>query len=130
MRHVHPGNDMAPLFIIPPPSTVQASADLHAQVFTRDRYTCVYCGASGVPLQLDHVRPKAHHTATARASRVNDPRNLVTSCESCNAAKGAQNVQSFAAMLRGRGIAPAVVRAMLARVRAATRRRLPPPPVP
>ena len=114
-----------PLFTIPPPSETQPSFALHQRVFRRDGDVCVYCGAVDVPVQLDHVRPKAHHAANARPAIVNDPRNLVTACESCNAAKGPQNLASFAAMLRGRGLAPSTVRTMLARVRAATRRRLP-----
>ena len=121
---------MALFFILPPPCTTKPPATLQARIFERDHFACVYCGASGVPMQLDHVRPKAHHAAGAKPSTVHDPRNLVTACELCNAAKGPQSIQSFAAMLRGRGIASTVVRAMLARVRAATRRRLPPSPVP
>ncbi len=51
---------------------------------------CVYCDASGTPLQIDHVRPKAH----GGSDRVS---NLVLACRSCNQAKGAQPVEAFLA---------------------------------
>lgn len=52
-------------------------------VLNRDGHTCVYCGATHVPLQLDHVIPRSRGGADT-------PDNLVASCRSCNASKGAK----------------------------------------
>lgn len=113
------------LLTIPAPNTTAAGRSLIAHVFKRDDLRCVYCGAKHLPLEVDHVTPCAHFPADAPASVVNDPKNLVTACEDCNGAKGPQNLAGFAAMLRGRGVPVEDITAMLARVRAATRRRLP-----
>ncbi len=50
-------------------------------VFARDGHRCQYCGASGEPLTLDHVVP------VSRGGK-HDWTNLVTSCVTCNNAKG------------------------------------------
>ena len=59
-------------------------AEMRAQVFARDDYTCRYCGTRGGGLECDHVEPLAkggtHH-----------PSNLVTACRSCNRSKGAKS---------------------------------------
>lgn len=49
---------------------------------------CVYCDATGVPLNIDHVRPKAH----GGSNRIS---NLALSCVSCNQAKGSLPVETF-----------------------------------
>jgi hypothetical protein len=47
--------------------------------------TCVYCGTKEVPLQIEHIVP--------RAVRVDDRVcNLTLACESCNQAKGKQDI--------------------------------------
>lgn len=115
----------APHFTTPPGASYRAGADLQLRVAARDGWACVYCGAGGVPLQVDHVRPCAHFPAAAGRAQVNAPANLVTACEACNGAKGPQDLEGFARMLRGRGVPGDAVRAMLARVRAAVRRPLP-----
>lgn len=46
-------------------------------VFERDRFTCRYCGATGVPLEADHVFPESKGGPTVRE-------NLVAACEKCN----------------------------------------------
>jgi 5-methylcytosine-specific restriction endonuclease McrA len=51
------------------------------EVFTRDRYTCQYCGHSGHDLTLDHVVPR--HRGGAHTWD-----NLVTACKACNHRKG------------------------------------------
>lgn len=51
---------------------------------------CVYCGAEGVPLQMDHVVPKAR----LGQSR---PRDLVPACGPCNQHKGKRPVAEFLA---------------------------------
>ena len=51
---------------------------------------CVYCGAKGVPLQVEHVVPRALG-GTDRVS------NLALACEACNQAKGKQRIEDFLA---------------------------------
>lgn len=57
------------------------------EVFKRDSFTCQYCGGSApdVVLHVDHVNPVA-------GGGDNDIMNLVTSCQPCNAGKGARNL--------------------------------------
>ena len=112
-------------FTIPAASEARPPLTLAARIQRRDGFACAYCGARGVPLEVDHVRARAHFAATASGAKVNSPQNLVTACEDCNGAKGPQNLDGFAAMLRGRGLAPRAVASMRRRVRAASRRRLP-----
>ena len=52
--------------------------------------TCAYCGARGVPLNIDHVRPRSK----GGSDRVS---NLVLSCVACNEKKGARTVEEFLA---------------------------------
>ena len=49
---------------------------------------CVYCGAENVPLNIEHVVPKAR----GGSNRIS---NLVLSCENCNKKKDAQPVEVF-----------------------------------
>ncbi|MFI6577822.1 RNA-guided endonuclease IscB [Nocardiopsis sp. NPDC050513] len=50
--------------------------------------TCVYCGAQGVPLNIDHVYPRSK----GGSDRVS---NLVLACVDCNQAKGDCPVEEF-----------------------------------
>jgi hypothetical protein len=60
------------------------SPRLRFEVFKRDGFRCVYCGATpvDVPLHVDHVKPVAD-------GGTDDPTNLVTACRSCNGGKSA-----------------------------------------
>ncbi len=49
---------------------------------------CAYCGAQNVPLQVEHIVPKARG-GTNRVS------NLTLACEPCNTAKGTQTADEF-----------------------------------
>ena len=49
---------------------------------------CVYCSKENVPLQIEHVVPRAK----GGSNRVN---NLVIACEPCNTKKGARNIEDF-----------------------------------
>ncbi|MCE6957869.1 HNH endonuclease [Cereibacter sphaeroides] len=51
---------------------------------------CAYCGAEGVPLQVEHIRARA----LGGSNRVS---NLTLACGPCNQAKGAQPVEVFLA---------------------------------
>ena len=49
---------------------------------------CAYCGASNVPLQIEHIHPRARG-GTHRVS------NLTVACELCNVKKGTQDIKDF-----------------------------------
>ncbi|GGN90904.1 hypothetical protein GCM10010112_76730 [Actinoplanes lobatus] len=49
---------------------------------------CAYCGASGVPLNIDHIHPKARGGSDRIA-------NLTLACVPCNQAKGSTPVEVF-----------------------------------
>ncbi|GHO46123.1 RNA-guided endonuclease IscB [Ktedonospora formicarum] len=49
---------------------------------------CAYCGKMDVPLQVEHIHPRAHG-GTNRIS------NLTLACELCNKAKGTQSIEVF-----------------------------------
>lgn len=46
-------------------------------IYHRDKFRCLWCGATGVPLSLDHVIPISKGGS-------NRPYNLLTCCETCN----------------------------------------------
>lgn len=58
------------------------------EVFKRDSFKCMYCGAHppAVVLEVDHIKPVAE-------GGTNRMDNLVTSCFSCNRGKGATSLQ-------------------------------------
>lgn len=49
---------------------------------------CTYCGAENVPLQVEHIQPRARG-GTNRIS------NLCLACEPCNTKKGTQSIEVF-----------------------------------
>ncbi len=49
---------------------------------------CAYCGKSGVPLQIEHIEPKAKGGSDRLL-------NLCLSCEKCNLKKGTRSIQEF-----------------------------------
>ena len=49
---------------------------------------CAYCGAENVPLQVEHIHPKAKG-GTNRIS------NMSLACEKCNTKKGTQDIEQF-----------------------------------
>jgi 5-methylcytosine-specific restriction endonuclease McrA len=56
------------------------------EIFTRDGYTCLYCGTFGGDLTIDHVVPRSkggEHTWD----------NVVTACRACNHRKGGKTLQ-------------------------------------
>lgn len=50
-------------------------------VYKRDKYRCVYCGRSGIPMTVDHYIPQEKGGETTME-------NLRTSCRECNRLKG------------------------------------------
>ena len=63
---------------------VGLSKRLRFEIFKRDGFRCIYCGATPVeePLHVDHVTPVAE-------GGTNDVANLVTACSACNLGKNA-----------------------------------------
>jgi 5-methylcytosine-specific restriction endonuclease McrA len=51
---------------------------------------CAYCGAKNVPLQVEHIHPRA----TGGSNRIS---NLSLACEPCNTKKGTQDIKTFLA---------------------------------
>jgi 5-methylcytosine-specific restriction endonuclease McrA len=49
---------------------------------------CAYCGARNIPLQVEHIIPRARDGS-------NRVRNLTTACEPCNTAKGTRTAEEF-----------------------------------
>lgn len=49
---------------------------------------CAYCGAKDVPLQVEHIHPKAKGGS-------NSISNLTLSCEKCNIKKGTKDINEF-----------------------------------
>lgn len=49
---------------------------------------CAYCGAEGVPLQIEHIHPKAR----GGSNRIS---NLTLACDPCNKRKDAQPIEAF-----------------------------------
>jgi len=52
------------------------------------KHACTYCGATRVPLQIEHIDPRAMG-GTNRVS------NLCLACEACNQAKGTRDIREF-----------------------------------
>jgi 5-methylcytosine-specific restriction endonuclease McrA len=65
-----------------------AGYDLREHLLEKFGRRCVYCGATSVPLQVEHIVPKARG-GTNRVS------NLAIACDPCNEAKGTQTAEEF-----------------------------------
>ena len=61
------------------------SKSVRFEIFTRDAFTCQYCGKRppDAVLELDHIHPRSK-------GGDDDPLNLVTSCWECNRGKSAK----------------------------------------
>jgi 5-methylcytosine-specific restriction endonuclease McrA len=51
-------------------------------------HTCAYCGKQDIPLQIEHIHPRAK----GGSNRIS---NLCLACEKCNLAKGTKDVKDF-----------------------------------
>jgi hypothetical protein len=73
------------------------SARRRFEIFKRDRFTCAYCGATppGALLHVDHINPVA-------LGGTNEPENLITACERCNAGKSSVPLTAVPKSLRER----------------------------
>ncbi|TMC23026.1 MAG: HNH endonuclease [Chloroflexi bacterium] len=64
--------------------------EVREYVFAKWNRMCAYCGARDLPLELEHIVPRARG-GTDRIS------NLCLACESCNRRKGTQDISDFLA---------------------------------
>lgn len=90
-------------------------------IYLRDGLACAYCGVGveqGAVMHLDHVMP-------VERGGDNDAKNLVTSCERCNLAKGARTVAQFADSVAGYLNHGVTRHEIFMHVRACTKRSLP-----
>lgn len=62
--------------------------EMRRTVFTRDDFTCQYCGKRGVRLECDHVTPLSRGGS-------NELSNLATACFSCNRSKRDKTVEEW-----------------------------------
>lgn len=64
---------------------------LRFSVFSRDNFTCRYCGRQSdiVPLHVDHVIPVCQ-------GGTNDAENLITACSDCNLGKSGRTISQSA----------------------------------
>jgi 5-methylcytosine-specific restriction endonuclease McrA len=67
-----------------------AGYELREYLLEKWQRACTYCGATDVPLQVEHIQSRARG-GTNRVS------NLCLACEPCNLAKGTQDIQNFLA---------------------------------
>lgn len=57
-------------------------------IFERDKYTCRYCGATGVKLECDHKIPISK-------GGTNEKSNLLTACRDCNRKKSNKSLEEL-----------------------------------
>ncbi|KKD07095.1 HNH endonuclease [Streptomyces sp. WM6386] len=67
-----------------------AGTETRAYLHAKWNSACAYCGATGVPLNIDHVRPRSR----GGSNRIS---NLVLACVPCNKVKGNTPVEAFLA---------------------------------
>lgn len=79
------------------PKRKAMSKKLRFEVFKRDGFKCMYCGAEApkAVLHVDHVNPVAKGGG-------NDLLNLVTACDECNAGKSARLLSDDSALTKQR----------------------------
>ena len=65
-----------------------AGYEVRAYLLEKWARTCAYCGKQNIPLQIEHIIPRAKG-GTDRVS------NLTLACEQCNRAKGTQEIAVF-----------------------------------
>lgn len=70
--------------------STRSGSEVREFLLARWNRSCAYCDATGVPLNIEHVRPKRH----GGSDRVT---NLVLACVPCNQAKGTLPVEQFLA---------------------------------
>ena len=67
-----------------------AGYEVREYLLEKFKRACAYCDATGVPLQIDHIDPKAK----GGGNRID---NLTLACPSCNSKKAARDIKEFLA---------------------------------
>jgi len=67
---------------------ILAGYELREYMLEKWKHACAYCAKQNVPLQIEHIVPKAKY----RDDRVS---NLCLACEKCNKAKGTKDIKDF-----------------------------------
>ncbi|MFD7840924.1 RNA-guided endonuclease IscB [Streptomyces sp. NPDC059761] len=67
-----------------------AGFEIREFLLAKWKRSCAYCGAEGVPLNIEHVRPRSG----GGSDRLS---NLVLACVTCNQAKGTSSIEEFLA---------------------------------
>src|SRR5258708_497634 len=67
-----------------------AGCEAREYLLMKWEHRCAYCGATGVPLEVEHIRPRSRGGSSRES-------NLTLSCVSCNTAKGTQDIRVFLA---------------------------------
>jgi 5-methylcytosine-specific restriction endonuclease McrA len=65
-----------------------AGYELREYLLEKWQRRCAYCGKEGIPLQVEHIHPRAKNGS-------NRTSNLTLACEKCNIAKGTQDIRDF-----------------------------------
>jgi hypothetical protein len=65
-----------------------AGYEMREYLLEKFNRTCIYCGAKKVPLQVEHIIPKAR----GGSNRIS---NLTLACDACNKAKGTLSLEDF-----------------------------------
>lgn len=64
-------------------------ASVRAAILQRDGFRCQYCGSDKGPFDIDHIVP------ISKGGAFDNEENLLTSCISCNRAKGVKTVDEW-----------------------------------
>ena len=64
------------------------------KILARDNHTCRYCGASNVPMHIDHIKPVSKGGTDALG-------NLTAACAPCNLSKGSKTVKEWEEVRNG-----------------------------
>ncbi|MGW2558301.1 RNA-guided endonuclease IscB [Streptomyces sp. NPDC001514] len=67
-----------------------AGTEIREYLLAKWGRACAYCGATGVPLNTEHIQPRSH----GGSNRIS---NLTLACVPCNEAKGSTPVEEFLA---------------------------------
>lgn len=68
---------------------------IRSQVLLKFDGRCAYCGLESDSLQVDHVEPVIRHWRAEDVPIVNDPKNLMPACPSCNNFKATHDLEQF-----------------------------------
>src|SRR5260221_6493128 len=67
-----------------------AGCEAREYLLVKWEHACAYCGATGIPLEVEHIRPSSRGGSHRES-------NLTLSCVACNTAKGTQDIRVFLA---------------------------------